>query len=103
VFFALLHRHVPAIRVQIGYVLFLTSVFAALLAFHAAIARYQFALGREGVLPKLWARTHPRTAAPGAGSLTQSAVGLVVLAVYAAAGVDPLVHLFAWLTTAGGF
>src|SRR6185312_10498287 len=72
-------------------------------AFHAAIARYQFALAREGVLPALWARTHPRTAAPVAGSLTQSAVALVVLTVYAVAGVDPLVHLFAWLTTAGGF
>lgn len=101
--FALVEPHVPEVLISLGYVFFLTSVFAALLTFHAAIARYQFALGREGVLPKLWARTHPRTAAPVAGSLTQSAVALVVLLMYAAAGVDPLVHLFAWLTTAGGF
>jgi amino acid transporter len=101
--FTLVSPHVPEAFISLGYVFFLTSVFAALLAFHAAIARYQFALGREGVLPKLWARTHPRTSAPVAGSLTQSAVALVVLVVYAAAGIDPLVHLFAWLTTAGGF
>jgi amino acid transporter len=101
--FSLVSPHVPAVLISLGYVFFLTSVFAALLAFHAAIARYQFALGREGVLPKLWSITHPRTSAPIAGSLTQSAVALVVLIVYAAAGIDPLVHLFAWLTTAGGF
>jgi amino acid transporter len=101
--FSLVSPHVPEVFISLGYLFFLTSVFAALLAFHAAIARYQFALGREGVLPKLWARTHPRTAAPIAGSLTQSAVALVVLTIYAAAGVDPLVHLFAWLTTAGGY
>jgi len=101
--FSLVSPHVPEVFINLGYVFFLTSVFAALLAFHAAIARYQFALAREGVLPKLWARVHPRTAAPVAGSLTQSAVALVVLTIYAATGVDPLVHLFAWLTTAGGF
>ncbi|GAA0946007.1 APC family permease [Virgisporangium aurantiacum] len=101
--FTLVDPHVPDVFISLGYVFFLTSVFAALLAFHAAIARYQFALGREGVLPKLWARTHPRTSAPVAGSLTQSAVALVVLTIYATAGVDPLVHLFAWLTTAGGY
>jgi amino acid transporter len=100
--FSLVSPHVPEFFISLGYIFFMTSVFAALLAFHAAIARYQFALGREGVLPKLWSRTHPRTAAPVAGSLTQSAVALVVLIIYAAAGIDPLVHLFAWLTTAGG-
>ena len=100
--FSLVSPHVPEFFISLGYVFFMTSVFAALLAFHAAIARYQFALGREGVLPKRWALTHPRTAAPVAGSLTQSALALVVLIIYAIAGADPLVHLFAWLTTAGG-
>ena len=69
----------PAALVHIGYVLFLTSVFAALLAFHAAVARYQFALGRERVLPAAWGRTHPRTGAPLLGSITQSVLALAVL------------------------
>ena len=100
--FTLVAPHMPAILVQIGYVLFLTSVFAALLAFHAAVARYQFALGRERVLPSAWGRTHPRTGAPLLGSITQSVFALGVLIAYASFGLDPLVYLFAWLTTAGG-
>jgi amino acid transporter len=100
--FALVSPHVPAILVQIGYVLFLTSVFAALLAFHAAVARYQFALGREGILPEAWGRTHPRTGAPLLGSITQSVLALGVLIAYAFTHADPLVYLFAWLTVVGG-
>ena len=100
--FALVAPHIPAILVDIGYILFLTSVFAALLAFHAAVARYQFALGREGVLPAAWGKTHPRTGAPQMGSVTQSVLALGVLCAYAAAGAEPLVYVFAWLTTIGG-
>jgi len=100
--FSLVSPHVPAVLVNVGYILFLTSVFAALLAFHAAVARYQFALGRERVLPAAWGRTHPRTGAPVLGSITQSALAAAVLVTYAVTGTDPLVYLFAWLTTVGG-
>ena len=41
--------------------LFCTSLFAALLAFHNAVSRYGFALGREGVFPRVFARTSRRT------------------------------------------
>jgi amino acid transporter len=100
--FTLVSPHLPGFMVDIGYVLFMTSVFAALLAFHAAVARYQFALGREGVLPAAWGRTHPRTGAPLLGSITQSVLAVAVLSAYAAAGAEPLVFVFAWLTTIGG-
>jgi amino acid transporter len=100
--FFLVGAHVPTAVIDVGYLFFLTSVFAALLAFHAAVARYQFALGREGVLPEVWGRTQRRTGAPLLGSITQSALAIVVLIVYQLAGVDPLVHLFAWLTVVGG-
>jgi amino acid transporter len=100
--FFLVGPYVPVLIVDIGYVLFMTSVFAALLAFHAAVARYQFALGREGVLPAAWGRTHPRTGAPLMGSLTQSLLAIGVLSAYALAGAEPLVYVFAWLTTIGG-
>jgi len=66
------------------------------------VARYQFALGREGVLPAAWGRTHPRTGAPLMGSLTQSLLAIGVLSAYALAGAEPLVYVFAWLTTIGG-
>ena len=100
--FALVAPHVPAFLVDIGYVLFMTSVFAALLAFHAAVARYQFALGREGVLPAAWGRTHPRTGAPLLGSITQSLLAFGVLSSYAVAHAEPIRYVFAWLTTIGG-
>jgi amino acid transporter len=100
--FFLIGPHVPVVIVDVGYVLFMTSVFAALLAFHAAVARYQFALGREGVLPAAWGRTHPRTGAPLMGSVTQSVLAIAVLSAYAFAGAEPLVYVFAWLTTIGG-
>ncbi|GID26082.1 amino acid/polyamine/organocation transporter (APC superfamily) [Paractinoplanes brasiliensis] len=100
--FQLVGPHLPGFLIDLGYVLFLTSVFAALLAFHAAVSRYQFALGREGVLPAAWGRTHPRTGAPLLGSITQSVLAIIVLSIYALVGSDPLVFVFAWLTTIGG-
>jgi amino acid transporter len=100
--FALVTPYVPEALINVGYVLFLTSVFAAALAFHAAVARYQFALGRERVLPRLWGVAHPRTGAPLLGSITQSLLALGVLIVFRVTGTDPLIHLFAWGTVVGG-
>jgi amino acid transporter len=81
--------------------LFCTSLFAALLAFHNAVARYVFALGREGVFPRVFARTHPRTGAPYVGSLAQSLLALVVVGTFAIADADPILKLFTWLTNLG--
>jgi amino acid transporter len=78
-----------------------TSVFAALLSFHNNVARYLFALGRERVLPAPLARTNPTNGAPIAGSLTQSAAGLVVVAAFAILGRDPFTELFTWLSYIG--
>jgi amino acid transporter len=100
--FTLVGPHVPEMLITIGYLLFMTSIFAALLAFHAAVSRYQFALGRERVLPSRWGSAHPRTGAPVVGSVTQSILALGVLLTYGFFGIDPLVHLFAWLTVVGG-
>jgi amino acid transporter len=81
--------------------LFCTSLFAALLAFHNAVARYFFALGRERVFPRVFARTHPRTGAPYVGSMVQSGLALVVVGAFAIAGADPVLKLFTWLTNLG--
>ena len=81
--------------------LFCTSLFAALLSFHNAVARYFFALGRERVLPAAFGRTSPRTGAPVTGSVTQSAIALVVVGAFAIAGADPVLKLFTWLTNVG--
>src|SRR4029077_1704035 len=65
--------------------LFLTSLFAAALAFHNVVWRYMFALGRENVLPAALGRTGANNI-PKTASLLQSATGLVVICAYAAAG-----------------
>lgn len=79
-------------------VLFSTSVFAAMLSFHNGVARYFFALGRERVLPSSLGRTGARTGAPFVGSLLQTVIAAVVIAIAVVAGTDPLLELFTWLS-----
>jgi amino acid transporter len=81
--------------------LFATSLFAALVSFHNAVARYVFSLGRERILPRAFGRVHPRTGAPYVGSIAQSALAIVVLAIFALADQDPVLTLFTWLTNLG--
>ena len=85
---------------HLGRTLFLTSVFAAALAFHNACWRYSFALGRERVLPAVLGRTGP-AGVPKTASAVQSTFGLIVILAYAAAHWDPMVNLFFWLGTTG--
>jgi len=82
-------------------VLFVTSVFAGLLAFHNASARYFYALGREGVLPAGLGRTHPRHSSPHAGSVLQTVIGAIVVVIFAATRADPILTLFSWMTNVG--
>lgn len=88
--------------VTVTEVLLVTSIVAATVSFHNTVARYMFSLGREGVLPTALGRTSARSAAPRAASLCQSAVGALVIAIYAIGDLDPLVELFFYAGTAGG-
>ncbi|MBQ1047809.1 APC family permease [Micromonospora sp. C51] len=100
--FNLVNPYVGQTVITLGELLFVTSLFAALLAFHNTVARYAFALGRERVLPAAFGRTSPRTAAPVVGSTAQTLLALAVLIGYAVSGADPYVHLFFWITVTGG-
>jgi amino acid transporter len=82
--------------------LFLSSLFAAMLAFHNCCWRYAFALGREGVLPGVLSRTGSNNI-PKTASLAQSMTALAVIAGYALAGAPPMQDLFFDLGTTGGF
>jgi amino acid transporter len=82
--------------------LFLTSLFAAALAFHNVVWRYMYALGRENVLPSALGRTGGNNI-PKTASLVQSATGLAFILAYAAGGWPPMTNLFFWLGTTGGF
>jgi amino acid transporter len=85
-----------------GRWLFLSSLFAAMTAFHNAVARYSFVLGRERVLPKPLERIN-RVGAPWLASALQSFLGLAAIVLFAAEGWDPLVRMFFWLGQTGGF
>lgn len=82
--------------------LFLTSLFAAALAFHNACWRYGFAAGREGVLPGRLGRTGANSI-PRAASLAQSGTALAVIVIFAAGHLPPVTGLFFDLGTTGGF
>jgi amino acid transporter len=78
---------------QAAQLLFITSLFAAALAYHNVTWRYMFALSREGVLPAALSRTG-RSSIPRAASVTQSVSGLAVIVVFAAAGWPAMNGLF---------
>ena len=70
--------------------LIITGSFACGMAFHNTTARYMYALGREGVLPKQLGRTHIKHKSPYIASTTQSVIAiLIMLAFVAFATVNP--------------
>jgi amino acid transporter len=77
-FFPLTDRFAGAWLTNAFQVLIVTSAFACQLAFFNTAARYLYALGREGVLPRALARTHGRLQTPHVAS----AVLAAALAVY---------------------
>ncbi|NEE39383.1 APC family permease, partial [Streptomyces sp. SID7982] len=89
-------------------ILFVTGMFAALLSFHNVVARYAFAMGREGLLPAGFGRTNRASGAPGTGSLLQSAVSVVIIAAFAFTDDNPVgdptapvLRLFTWMGNVG--
>ncbi|RGA03400.1 APC family permease [Microbispora triticiradicis] len=95
-------EHLGGTVATVGSVLFVTSSIACMIAFHNTTARYIFALGRENVLPSVFGRTSARTAAPISGSVLQTALGLIVIAIYAVSGLDPVTKLFFTFGAFGG-
>lgn len=95
---------------DIANLVFITSLFAALMAFHNAAARYFFSLGRARVLPHGLARLGRRNGAPVAGSVAQSVLGLSFIIIFAIAGqgselgvLFPVETMFTWLTNSAAF
>ncbi|GIH16080.1 APC family permease [Rugosimonospora africana] len=102
--FTIVAQHLGSnLLVDLGQLLFISSLLAAALSYHSTVARYMFALGRERVLPGFLGRTGVRSMAPTFASMTQSTAGLFFIAVYAISGADPVVKLFYWFGTVGGF
>ncbi|GAA1033597.1 APC family permease [Amycolatopsis albidoflavus] len=94
--FSGLAQHWGAAVADIASVLFLTSVFAAIVSFHNGVARYLFALGRERVLFSAFARVGAGSGGPVVGSAAQSVLVLVAVLLCALFQVEPVLELFTW-------
>lgn len=79
-------------------ILVITSLFAGLLAFQNATARYFFAMGRGGVLPAAFASVNGR-GAPRAGVVATSIIALSVMVIFFVTGLDPVLNLFFWMSS----
>lgn len=84
---------------QVIRVLFIVSIYAGLLAFHNSAARYFYAIGRDGLLPRALGSTHRIHQSPHLGSVLQSLIAAVVVLAFAALEADPVLQLFAWFSS----
>jgi amino acid transporter len=99
-FFLTIHQYVGAWAEHAMYVLIVTSVYAAQLAFHNAINRYVFGMAESGALPWVFARTNRRGSPAFAGAV-QSMLALTVVVVFALARLDPFQDLLIKVNTPG--
>ena len=99
--FGLAERYAGGLLPPLMNVLFVTSLFAGVLAFHNGVARYLYVAGRERLLPASIGVTHPVYHSPHVGSLIQTVIAVLIVALFAATGQDPVLALFSWLTNVG--
>lgn len=92
-FFMLTRQYVGSAAVTVMQILLCTSLFAAWLALHNASNRYMFVLGRERVLPGWLDAVHRKHNAIHRASLAQTAFSILIVAAFAAAGLDPYLNM----------
>jgi amino acid transporter len=63
--------------------LIITGSFACGMAFHNTTARYAYSLGREGMLPPILGKTHPRWQSPHIASIASSVLSLIIIGLFA--------------------
>jgi amino acid transporter len=97
VLFSLAAEYVSPEIVVVMALLVVTSLFAGLLAFQNAAARYFFAMGRGGVMPSSLGNTNA-AGAPQNGAILTSAIAAAVIIAFAVAGLDPFLNLFSWMS-----
>lgn len=83
--------------------LIVTGSFACGMAFHNAASRYFYNLGRERVFPAVLGRTHPKWRSPYAGSIFQSLMAAIIVAIFIVLDEDPYASLYGWMAVLGTF
>ncbi|KAA0098599.1 APC family permease [Mycolicibacterium sp. P1-18] len=79
-----------------------SSVFAAALACHNALARYSFSLGRDGIFPAILGKPHPTHGSPSNASVFATVGAFIVAVPFILAGLGP-VTLYSWMFAVGTF
>lgn len=100
-FFDIAGQYAGGAVANIAGLLFVSSIFAAVSAFHNYIARYSYVAGREGLLPAVFGQTHDTHQSPHIGSVAQTVGSLIVLAIFAGLGLDPILNMFTWISQVG--
>jgi amino acid transporter len=93
-------RYIGLLGADVITVLYFTSLFACILAFHNVASRYVFALAQRDVLPAGLSRPHDKHGSPHQASLWIS--GVVAVAVVAAVvfRLDPAAQFYTWFAGA---
>lgn len=94
------HRYIGAAGADIITVLYFTSLFACILAFHNVASRYVFALSQRDVLPARLSRPHDRHGSPHQASLWISDVVAVSVLLAVVFGLDPAAQFYTWFAGA---
>jgi len=100
-FFQLTERYAGGTTATVAGVLLVSSLFAAVSAFHNYIARYSYVAGREGLLPEACGRTHGVHESPHVGSVIQTLCAIAAIAVFAGLHLDPVLNMFTWISQVG--
>ncbi|WP_111895367.1 APC family permease [Acinetobacter sp. MB5] len=82
-------------------VLLVTSLFACILSLHNVVVRYQYVLGKFGVLPSGLSKVHVKHNSPYMSSATQSVSSFVILGTLIFFQWDPVANIYTWGAMAG--
>ncbi|MDJ0396417.1 APC family permease [Rhodococcus sp. G-MC3] len=89
-------KYVGAVAGDLVQILLISSLFAALLAFHNVLSRYIFSLANSSALPVKCGKAHAKHSSPYIASIVQTVSALVLVIASAVAGLDPVTEVFAW-------
>jgi amino acid transporter len=93
-------RYLGTFGADVITVLYFTSLFACILAFHNVVARYLFALSQRKVLPEVLSRPHHRHGSPHQASLWGSGVVAVSVILAVVFKLDPAAQFYTWFAGA---
>lgn len=93
-------RYLGAFGADVITVLYFTSLFACILAFHNVVSRYLFALSQRNVLPEALSRPHDRHGSPHQASLWVSGVVAVSVLLAVVFNLDPAAQFYTWFAGA---